>query len=159
PASESRPLYAGRRAGSKRMSPALLPGQRLLPGFDVVPTLSTLHQGFTCVRLSEAHLTRSRRAFSGTLTTGAFDPSRFRGLGPCLRSPAPRGLPSSRTDIAGRTVVAVAALFQPAHDEGVMRLRHDLLDLRADALAAAGRQALLGDAGEPELLHLRSGHF
>ena len=39
------------------------------PGFDVVPTLSTLHQWFTCVRLSVSHLTRSSPAFSLTLTT------------------------------------------------------------------------------------------
>ena len=83
--------------------PALIPGQRLLPGFDVVPTLSTLRRWFTRVRLPDPHLTRSRRAFSLTLTTGALDPSRSRWFGACLRRPAPRGLPSSRTDIAWRT--------------------------------------------------------
>ena len=54
-------------------SPELIPGQRLAPGFDVVLTLSTRHQWFTCVRLSDPHLTRSRRAFSLTLTTGALN--------------------------------------------------------------------------------------
>jgi hypothetical protein len=83
--------------------PALIPGQRLLPGFDVVPTLSTLRRWFTCVRLPDPHLTQSRRAFSLTLTTGALDPSRSRWFGACLRRPAPRGLPSSRTHIAWRT--------------------------------------------------------
>jgi hypothetical protein len=63
PGSESRHLNAGRHAGSKRISPALIPEQRLNPGFDVVPTLSTLRQWFTCVRLSDPHLTRSCRAF------------------------------------------------------------------------------------------------
>jgi hypothetical protein len=58
PESDSRHLNAGRRAGSKRLSPALIPEQRLLPGFDVAHMLSTLRQWFTCVRLSDSHLTR-----------------------------------------------------------------------------------------------------
>src|SRR3954462_2887164 len=87
--------------------PALIPEQRLLPGFDVVPMLSTLRRWFTRVRLPDPHLTRSRRAFSLTLTTGALSPSRSRWFGACLRRPAPRGLPSSRTHIAWRTVVRV----------------------------------------------------
>src|SRR5262249_14963769 len=70
--------------------------------------LSTRHQWFPCGRLSDPHLTRSGRAFSETLTTGALDPSRSRWFGACLRRPAPRDLPSSRTDIAWRTVVGIA---------------------------------------------------
>src|SRR5262249_12529265 len=88
--------------------PALIPGQRLNPGFDVVPTLSTLRRRFTGVRLSDPHLTRPRRAFSLTLTTGAFDPSRSRWFAACLRRPAARGPPSSRTDMAWRTVIRIA---------------------------------------------------
>src|SRR5512147_888065 len=103
PESDSRHLYAGRRAGGQRISPALITEQRLNPGFDVVPTLSTRHPWFPCGRLSDSHLTRSRRAFSLTLTTGALDPSRSRWFGACLRRPTPRGLPSSRTHIAWRT--------------------------------------------------------
>src|SRR3954452_14636901 len=91
--------------------PALIPEQRLLPGFDVVPTLSTLRRWFTRVRLSDPHLTQSRRAFSLTLTTGALNPSRSRWFGACLRRPAPRDLPSSRTHIAWRTIVSV--LYRP----------------------------------------------
>src|SRR5437764_642232 len=108
PGSDSRHLNAGRHAGSKRISPALIPEQRLNPGFDVVPTLSTLHRWFTRVRLSDPHLTQSRRAFSLTLTTGTLNPSRSRWFGACLRRPAPRDLPSSRTYIAWRTVAIVA---------------------------------------------------
>src|SRR3954469_26003049 len=89
--------------------PALIPEQRLNPGFDVVPTLSTLRRWFTRVRLPDPHLTRSRRAFSLTLTTGALYPSRSRWFGACLRRPAPRDLPSSRTDIAWRTVAGEAS--------------------------------------------------
>jgi hypothetical protein len=109
PESDSRHLHAGRHAGSKRISPALIPEQRLNPGFDVVHMLSTRRRWFTCVRLSDPHLTQSRRAFSLTLTTRALDPSRSRWFGACLRRPAPRGLPSSRTYIAWRTVVGIAA--------------------------------------------------
>ena len=87
--------------------PALIPEQRLLPGFDVVHTLSTLRRWFTCVRLPDPHLTRSRRAFSLTLTTGALYPSRSRWFEACLRRPAPRDLPSSRTHIAWRTVIRI----------------------------------------------------
>src|SRR3954447_21710738 len=107
PGSDSRHLHAGRHAGSKRISPALIPEQRLDPGFDVVHTLSTRHRWFPCGRLSDPYLTRSRRAFSLTLTTGALNPSRSRWFGACLRRPAPRDLPSSRTHIAWRTVVRV----------------------------------------------------
>src|SRR5512135_1368469 len=89
PGSDSRHLHAGRHAGSQRISPALIPGQRLDPGFDVVLMLSTRHRWFPCGRLSDPHLTRSRRAFSLTLTTGALDPSRSRWFGACLRRPAP----------------------------------------------------------------------
>src|SRR5512135_2697749 len=108
PGADSRHLHAERHAGSKRISPALIPEQRLNPGFDVIHTLSTRRRWFTCVRLSDPHLTQSRRAFSLTLTTGALDPSRSRWFGACLRRPAPRGLPSSRTYIAWRTVVGIA---------------------------------------------------
>src|SRR3954452_12455492 len=64
PGSDSRHLCAGRHAGSKRISPALIPGQRLNPGFDVVLMLSTRHRWFPYGRLSDPHLTQSRRAFS-----------------------------------------------------------------------------------------------
>src|SRR5262249_56729771 len=81
--------------------------QRLDHGFDVVPTLSTRHQWFPCGRFSDPYLTRSCRAFSETLTTGALDPSRSRWFGACFRRPAPRDLPSSRTDMAWRTVIRI----------------------------------------------------
>jgi hypothetical protein len=108
PESESRHLNAGRHTGSKRISPMLIPEQRLHPGFDVVPTLSTRHQWFTCVRLSDPHLTRSSHAFSLMLTTRALNPSRPRWFAACLRRPAARDLLSSRTDIAWRTVVRIS---------------------------------------------------
>src|SRR3954454_2869840 len=116
PGSGSRHLNAGRHAGSKRISPALIPEQRLNPGFDVVPTLSTLRRWFTRVRLPDPHLTQSRRAFSLTLTTGALNPSRSRWFGARLRRPAPRDLPSSRTHIAWRTVIGVADQADPLVD-------------------------------------------
>src|SRR3954467_2174996 len=73
--------------------PALIPEQRLNPGFDVVPTLSTLRRWFTCVRLPVPHLTRSRRAFSLTLTTGALNPSPQGGVGRPPRGAGPGGPP------------------------------------------------------------------
>ena len=72
-----------------------IPGQRLKPGFDDVHTLSTPHQWFTCVRLLGSYLTGSRPAFSGTLTTGTLNPSRFRRFGTWSCNPIPRDLPSS----------------------------------------------------------------
>ena len=74
-----------------------VPGQRLKPGFGDVPTLSTPHQRFTCVRLLGPHLTGSGRPFPETLTTMAFDHSSFRRFGTWSCNPIPRDLPSSLT--------------------------------------------------------------
>jgi hypothetical protein len=109
PESDSRHLNAGRHAGSKRISPALIPEQRLLPGFDVVPTLSTLRRWFTCVRLSDPHLTRSRRAFSLTLTTGALYPSRSRWFGACLRRQGQRISISLNSQYFGEELIVETA--------------------------------------------------
>ena len=72
------------------------PGGTTTPGFDVVPTLSTSHRRFTCVRLRSAYLTGSRPAFSSTLTTRALYPRSSRGFEACTCMPASRGPPSSR---------------------------------------------------------------
>ena len=66
-----------------RPSPRLVPGQRHLPGFDIVDTLSTRHQRFAFARLSETHLTGSSPAFSATLTTTAFDRRSLRWFEAC----------------------------------------------------------------------------
>src|ERR1700676_4014128 len=66
-----------------RPSPGLVPGQRLLPGFDIVYTLSTRHQRFARARLSEPYLTGSSPAFSATLTTPAFDRRSLRWFEAC----------------------------------------------------------------------------
>jgi len=63
-----------------RRPPSSVPGQRLEPGFDDIPTLSTLHRRFTRVRLPDPHLT-SCPAFS----VAAHHPGR------CARA-APGGL-------------------------------------------------------------------
>ena len=144
PGSDSRHLHAGRHAGSKRISPALIPEQRLDPGFDVVLMLSTRHRWFPCGRLSDPHLTQSRRAFSLTLTTGALDPSRSRWFGACLRRPAPRGLPSSRTHIAWRTIICISWL---ADAKNIFRRRtnppaRNLWDRPATAVQETGRQSV-----------------
>jgi hypothetical protein len=150
PESDSRHLNAGRHAGSKRISPALIPEQRLNPGFDVVPTLSTLHRWFTCVRLSDPHLTRSRRAFSLTLTTGALNPSRSRWFGACLRRPAPRDLPSSRTDIAWRTSSSPGEFHPQALTEPDGRLSpHPALMIQSPVESRSAREPADSDRVAP----------
>jgi hypothetical protein len=46
-----------------RHPPSFIPGQQQEPGFDDIPTLSTLHQRFTHVRLTSAYLTGYSRLF------------------------------------------------------------------------------------------------
>src|SRR5262249_60724970 len=74
-----------------------VPGQRLKPGFGDVPTLSTPHRRFTCVRLLGPHLTRSRPALSWTPTPRGFGPSSFRRVWALAPNPLPRGPPPSLT--------------------------------------------------------------
>ena len=65
-----------RTSQSAQGAPArLLPGHTFDPGFGVVAVLSTRHRGFAYDHLSSPHLTGAP-AFSLTLTTRAFDPSR-----------------------------------------------------------------------------------
>src|SRR5215470_9293383 len=66
-----------------RPAPRLVPGQRHLPGFDIIDTLSTRHQRFAFARFSEPHLTGSCPAFSTTLTTTALDRRSLRRFGAC----------------------------------------------------------------------------
>jgi hypothetical protein len=79
----------------KQVASHSAPGLTTPPGFDVVPTLSTLHQRFTRVRLLDPYLTESSSAFSLTLTTRTLNPRSLRWFGACSCKPAPRGLPSS----------------------------------------------------------------
>ena len=46
-----------------RYPPSFIPGQRLEPGFDDIPKLSTRRQRFTRVRLPSTHLTGCSRLF------------------------------------------------------------------------------------------------
>ena len=57
--------------------PSFVPGQRLEPGFDDVPTLSTRHQRFTRVRLPSSTPDGFSPAFSATLTTPAIGPAQL----------------------------------------------------------------------------------
>ena len=54
PRSGSCCLYAGRRLGSKRAPPRLIPGRRSNPGFDVIFRLSTRQRQRTCVHRSSS---------------------------------------------------------------------------------------------------------
>jgi hypothetical protein len=95
PVSRSRRLHAGHHLDSKQVSSRLVPGQRFPPGFDDVPTLSTLYQPLTCVRLRSTYLTESCSAFSLTLTTAAFDRSSLRWFEASACTAASKGPPSS----------------------------------------------------------------
>ena len=65
-----------------RHPPSFLPDQQLEPGFGDVPTLSTLHQRFTCVRLTSAHLTGSSRLFRNAHHPGRWTSAACGGLDP-----------------------------------------------------------------------------
>ena len=69
----------GQSAGTSR---SFVPGQRLEPGFDDVPTLSTRHQRFTHVRLPSAHLTGSSRLFRNAHHPGHWTDAASGGLDP-----------------------------------------------------------------------------
>jgi hypothetical protein len=98
PATSSRHLYTGHRQGHTQaaswlrthppgapLSPERVPVRVLMP----ISCLSMRQQWFTHVRLLVTHLTRSRRAFSGTLTTTALyrRSSRWFGLPACTANP------------------------------------------------------------------------
>src|SRR3954471_3594208 len=59
-----------------------VPGQRLEPGFGDVPTLSTPHRRFTCVRLLGPHLTGCGRPFPERSPPGLLAQAASGGLGP-----------------------------------------------------------------------------
>jgi hypothetical protein len=69
----------------------LIPGQRNPPGFDVVSTFRHLNGSSRVFAFVGSYLTSSD-AFSATLTTGAFDPSRLRWFATCSCKPVARGL-------------------------------------------------------------------
>jgi hypothetical protein len=94
PGPRSRRLHAGHHLGSKQVSPRLIPGPHLRPGFDAVLILSTRHQRFAFARLRDPHLTRSRRAFSATLSTPALDRRTWRwfAASPCRTAAEGRSL-------------------------------------------------------------------
>src|SRR5215218_1716847 len=78
----SRHLCAGHHLANQQAPARLIPGQQLDPGFDVVATLSTLHQWFTRVRLPGSHLTHRMRLFRNAHHPGSFTGAACGGLGP-----------------------------------------------------------------------------
>ena len=100
PEPDSRLLNAGRHAGGKQVSPALIPEQPPSP----VLTSSILFRHFIArfafARLSGSHLTRCFRAFSLTLTTPALDRRRSRWFAAWACTPTARGLPSFRARLS-----------------------------------------------------------
>jgi len=91
----SRRLYAGRRLVSTQVSSRLVPGQRLIPGFDVIwPCFDTS----TAVRLHPSPYLIPDRfipAFSLTLTTSALYQSSLRWFEALSCKTAPGGPPPS----------------------------------------------------------------
>ncbi len=65
-----------------RHPPNFVPGQRLEPGFGDIPTLSTLHQRFTRVRLTSSHLTGNPRLFHNARHPGHWARAACGGLDP-----------------------------------------------------------------------------
>jgi len=87
-----------------RSLPSLIPVPRLLaPVLTPSHFLTTRHQWFTCVRLSESHLTDFSPPFSTTLTTGTLDPRRLWRFEACSCKPTSRDLPSSLVKHQSRT--------------------------------------------------------
>src|SRR5664279_5144485 len=97
PGSCSRPLHAGHRWASKQVPAQLIPGPPVIPGSDVAQSISTRQQGFGCTRLHDPHLTRSRRAFSVTLTTPALDRRSSRWFAAAACTATAEGRPPSLT--------------------------------------------------------------
>ena len=105
PTTSSRHLYTGRHQGHTQAAPRLRTSggaARLCPGDQVHSPVSTSsefvsmrQQWFTHVRLLVAHLTRSCRAFSETLTTTALDRRSFRWFGLSACTASPEGRPPS----------------------------------------------------------------
>jgi len=87
-----------------RHPPSFLPDQRLEPGFGDIPTLSTGHQRFTCVRLASAHLTGSGPAFSATLATPAIVPAQLAVVRPLIL----------QSESEGPTLISCAARLHPS---------------------------------------------
>jgi hypothetical protein len=73
PRPSSRHLHAGHRLASQQAPARLIPSPHAAPGFDVTHMFSTRPQWFALARLLGPHLTRSRRAFSATLSTPTLD--------------------------------------------------------------------------------------
>ena len=96
----SRRLYAGHHLASKRVTRQAHPRERLrTPGFDTVLTFRRFNSdarpgcpGRTLLaRLPGPHLTRSRRAFSLTLTTTVFSQRSSGWFSACPRRPTLEG--------------------------------------------------------------------
>jgi hypothetical protein len=119
PRLESCPLYAGRHLASQQAPARLVPGHTFDPGFGVIAVLSTRPRGFACAHLSSPHLTGAP-AFSMTLTTGAFDPSRSWRFGASHCRATPKGQPSS------------SGQLRDAQGTGHLLVANSLICLRGD---------------------------
>ena len=99
--SDSRRLNAGCRAGSRQVSPALIPRQPLALGFDITFGFRRFIERFACARLSDSHLTRCPCLFLRRTPPWLLTRAAQRRFAAWSCNPAARGLPSSRTQPLG----------------------------------------------------------
>lgn len=107
PKPSSRHLHAGHHLAGRQVSARLIPEPSSRSGFDVVLVISTRQQWFTRVRLLGSHLTRSRRAFSATLTTSALDRRSLRWFGASPCRAAPEGQTSISCTVTHTQVITI----------------------------------------------------
>jgi hypothetical protein len=115
PESSSRRLYAGRRLGSKQVSPSLIPGRWCHPVLTSPIRFRHVFGRFTFVRLLDSYLTRCYPAFSSTLTTRALYSCSLRRFGACSCKPTPRGRPSSLVQHRTSGLASFSALMAHHH--------------------------------------------
>jgi hypothetical protein len=108
PGPSSRHLHAGHHLASQQAPARLIPDPHAAPGFDVTHIVSTRHQWIAHARLLGPHLTRSKRAFSATLSTPALNrrTSRWFAASPCRTTAEahPPSRPAPPSPMQHRTV-------------------------------------------------------
>jgi hypothetical protein len=73
PRPSSRHLHPGHHLANQQAPARLIPGPHAAPGFDATHMFTTRPQWFAHARLLAPHPTRSKRAFSATLSTPALN--------------------------------------------------------------------------------------
>jgi hypothetical protein len=136
----------GPRTGSSLAEDAprrcvIVPGLGCCLGFGVIKSLSTRQQWFTHVRLLVAYLTRSRRAFSATLTTSALDRRSLRWFGIPACTANPEDLPPSQIEhvLLWRSSTSSSLHFQDTPPPGSHGSRRESLPSPGSSHQTAGQ--------------------